>query len=199
MTDQLASIFDRIDASWPFGVLTLRGLSMLTTVDEVTAAQKAGIQTFFQIANEAVNGFEKLVQLNLHVLRDSTQRAINALANGELPGVAAASRGDLSVIERATLYNQQLYGIIANTQAAIVRHASAQYETQIGTVRADFDDVVQRTPAGAEAAVSAMNSAITTANAFYESIWKTVQQAVDMAEGNAKAITRNTGNTPHAA
>ncbi|MBN3755660.1 phasin family protein [Paraburkholderia sp. Tr-20389] len=172
---------------------------MLTTVNEVTAAQKAGVDTFFHIANEAMNGFEKLVQLNVHLWRDSTQRAMNALANGELPGVAAASRGDLSFIERAALYNQQLFGIVANTQAAIVKHASAQYESQIGTVRADLDDAVQRAPAGAEVAVSAMNSAITAANAFYESIWKTAQQAVDMAESNANLVTRSTGNTSHAA
>lgn len=172
---------------------------MLTTVDEVTAAQKAGVQTFFNVTNEAVNGFEKLVQLNLHFLRDSTQRAMNALANGEMPGLAAVSRSDLSSVERIALYNQQLFGIVSGTQAAIVRHATAQYETQIGTVRADLDDAVQRAPAGAEVAVSAMNSAITAANAFYESIWKTVQQAVDMAEGNAYVVTRSTGNTSHAA
>jgi len=64
---------------------------------------------------------------------------------------------------------------------------------------ATLEAAVQRAPAGAEVAVSAMNSAITTANAFYESIWKTVQQAVEMAEGNADAVTRSTGNTPHAA
>ncbi|ACC73042.1 phasin family protein [Paraburkholderia phymatum] len=172
---------------------------MLTSVNEVTAAQKASVDAFFYIANEAMTGFEKLVQLNFQVWRDSTQRAMNALANGELPGVAAASRGDLSVIERATLYQQQLFGIVANTQAAIIKHASAQYETQIGSVRADLDDAVQRAPAGAEAAVSAMNSAITAANAFYESMWKTAQQAVDMAESNASLVTRSARTTSHAA
>src|SRR5262249_23637436 len=150
--------------------------SMFTTIDEVTAAQKAGVQTCFDIANEAMSGFERLVQLNLRVLRDSMQRAMNSLANGELPGVAAATRSDLSYVERAALYNQQVYDIVASTQAAIVKHASAHYEARMGTVRADLNDAVQRAPAGADVAASAMNSAFTAANAFYDSIWKTVQQ-----------------------
>ena len=107
---------------------------MLTTIDELTAAQKAGVQTFFNMTNEAVSGFEKLVQLNLRFLRDNTQRAMNALANGEAPAMAALSRGDVSAIERAALYNRQVFEIFAGTQAAIVRHATAQYEKQISTV-----------------------------------------------------------------
>jgi hypothetical protein len=172
---------------------------MLTTIDEVTAAQKAGVQTYFDIANEAVSGFERLVQLNLRVLRDSTQRAMNSLANGELPGVAAATRSDLSYVERAALYNQQVFDIIASTQAAIVRRAAAQYETRIGMLRAELDEAVQRAPAGADVAASAMNSAFTAANAFYDSVWKTVQQAVETAESNANLVVRNAGNTSRAA
>jgi hypothetical protein len=172
---------------------------MLTTMNEVTAAQKAGVQTFFDIANEAMSGFEKLVQLNLHVVRDNMQRAMNSLANGELPGFAPAIRSDLSSVERAALYNQQLFSIIASTQAAIVKRASAQYETQIGTVRADLNDAVQRAPLGADVAASAMNSAFTAANAFYESVWKTVQQAVQTAESSASLVARNAGSSPHAA
>lgn len=172
---------------------------MFTTIDEVTAAQKAGVQTFFNIANEAVNGVEKLAQLNLRVLQDSVQRAMDTLANGELPGVAAVGRADLSVIERAALYNRQVFDIVAGTQAAIVRHASAQYQRQIGAVQADLDEAVQRAPAGAEVAATAMNSAITAANAFYESIWKTARQAVETAESSLDVVTRNAANISHAA
>ena len=172
---------------------------MLTTIDELTAAQKAGVQTFFNMTNEAVSGFEKLGQLNLRVLREGTQRATNALANGEAPGIAAARRGDLSVIERAALYNRQVFDIITGTQAAIVKHATAQYEKQISTVQAEFGDAVQRAPAGAEVAVTAMNSAITAANAFYESVWKTAQQAVQTAESNVDVMTRSATSGSHAA
>lgn len=172
---------------------------MLTTIDELTAAQKAGVQTFFAMTNEAVSGFEKLVQLNLRVLRDGTQRAMDALANGEAPGIAAASRGDLSVIERAALYNRQVFDIFAGTQAAVVKHATAQYEKQIGTVQAELGDAAQRAPAGAEVAVTAMNSAFTAANAFYESVWKTVQQAVQTAESNVNVMTRSATSGSHAA
>ncbi|ALP65587.1 MULTISPECIES: phasin family protein [Paraburkholderia] len=172
---------------------------MLTTIDELTAAQKAGVQTFFNMTNEAVSGFEKLVQLNLRFLRDNTQRAMNALANGEAPAMAALSRGDVSAIERAALYNRQVFEIFAGTQAAIVRHATAQYEKQISTVQAELGDAAQRAPAGAEVAVTAMNSAITAANTFYESVWKTVQQAVHTAESNVNVMTRSATSGSHAA
>ncbi|MBN3766518.1 phasin family protein [Burkholderia sp. Ac-20365] len=172
---------------------------MLTTIDDITAAQRAGVQTFFNMTNEVVSGIEKLVQLNFGVLRDGTQRAMDALANGELPGAASVRRGDLSVIERTALYNRQVFDIVASTQAAIVRHATAQYEAQVSTVQADLSDAAQRAPAGAEVAVTAMNSAITAANAFYESVWKTVQQAVDTAESNVNVMTRSVANGSHAA
>jgi len=81
----------------------------------------------------------------------------------------------------------------------IVRHATAQYEKQIGTVQAELGDAAQRAPAGAEVAVTAMNSAITAANAFYESVWKTVQQAVQTAESNVNVMTRSATSGSHAA
>lgn len=172
---------------------------MFTSIDEVTAAQKARVQTFFNIANEAVNGFEKLVHLNFQFLRDSTQRSINALANGEMPGASAIKAGDLSIVERTALYNQQVYDIVAGTQAAIVKQATAQYESQIGAVKADLEDATQRVPVGAEVAVTAMNSAFAAANELYESIWNTARQAVQTAESNFNAVTRNTKNISHAA
>jgi hypothetical protein len=172
---------------------------MFMSIDEVTAAQKARVQTFYNIANEAVNGFEKLVQLNFQALRDGTQRAMNALANGEMPGASAFKAGDLSIVERSALYNQQVYDIIAGTQAAIMKHATAQYESQIGAVKADLDDAAQRAPAGAEVAVTAMNTAIAAANEFYESIWKTARQAVETAESNMNVVARSAKNISHAA
>ncbi|WP_109480809.1 phasin family protein [Paraburkholderia sp. C35] len=172
---------------------------MLTTIDELTATQRASVQTFFNITNEAVSGYEKLVQLNMRVMRESMQRAMDTLARGEVPGVAAAHSGDLSVIERAALYNRQVFDIVAGTQAAIVRHATAQYETQIGAVKADLNEAVQRAPVGADVAATAMNSAITAANAFYESVWKTVRQAVETAETNVEVMTRHVSNGSQAA
>jgi hypothetical protein len=172
---------------------------MLTTIDEVTAAQKAGVQTFFNVANEAASGVEKLAHLNLQVLRDNTQCAMNALANGEWPGVGTVRRGDLSAIERVALYNQQMFDIVASMQAAMVRLASAQYESQLDVMRADFDEAAQRAPAGAEVAVTTVGSAITAANAFYESVWKTVRQAVATAESNVNALTQSATDTSHAA
>jgi hypothetical protein len=172
---------------------------MFITIDEATAAQRAGVQTYFNIANEAVNGLEKLVQLNFRVLHENVERSMKALSNGELPVVGAARRRDLSVVERAALYNQQLLDILASTQAAIVKHASAQYESQIGVVKADFDEAAQRAPAGAQAAATAVNSAITAANAFYESIWKTARQAVETAESNLNVVTRGASGVSHAA
>jgi len=172
---------------------------MFTTIDDVTGAHKAGVQTCFNIANEAVSGFENLVALNFRVLHESTQRAMNALANGEMLGVSALGRSDLSFVERAALYNREVYDIFAGTQAAIVRHATAQYQTQIGAVQADLDEAAQRAPAGADVAVTAMNSAITAANAFYESVWKTARQAMETAESNLDVVTRSARSASHPA
>jgi hypothetical protein len=44
-----------------------------------------------------------------------------------------------------------------------------------------------------------MNSAITAANAFYESVWKTAQQAVQTAESNVNVMTRSATSGAHAA
>ncbi|MBP0591956.1 phasin family protein [Paraburkholderia sp. LEh10] len=172
---------------------------MFTTNEEVTGAQKAAVQTCFDVANEAVSGFEKLVRLNLEELHGGMQRAMTALANGELPGASAIGRGDLSAIERVALYNRQALDIIASTQAAIIKRATAQYETRIGAVQANLDEAAQRAPASAEVAVTAMNSAITAANAFYESVWKTARQAIEAAESNLDVVTRHATNTSHAA
>lgn len=163
---------------------------MYFTVDEVTAAQKAAAQMMFGIASEAVNGVEKLSQLNSRTLHDNAERVAKTLGADAMQPLGAPN-GEPSPLERAALYNQQMFDILTRTQSAIVAQISAQYEARVHAVQADIEVAAQRAPAGLEAATSTLNSAISAANAFYESVWKTMRQAANTAGSSLEVVTRS--------
>src|ERR1700738_5209442 len=73
--------------------------SMMTllTLEQITAAQKANLDTLFGLTNKAFEGFEKLVQLNLEVVKstlaeiqDNAQKALSVKEPQELLALQAS-------------------------------------------------------------------------------------------------------------
>ena len=56
------------------------------------------------------------------------------------------------------------------------------------------DTATQNAPAGSEAAVTMMKSAMTAANTAFESVQKAVKQAGEMAESNFNSVSASAVN-----
>lgn len=164
----------------------------LLTPEQIAAAQKAHLETWFGLANKAFEGVEKLVELNLQTIK-STWAESQEIAHRTLSvkdGQALLSlQASLTqpVAEQVLSYGRQLYDIASTTQAEFARVAEAQYDEQSRKAQALVDNVAKNAPAGSEAAVSVLKSAITAANTTYETVQKATKQAVEIAESNFNA------------
>ena len=164
----------------------------LLTPEQFAAAQKANFEALFGLTNKAFEGIEKLVELNLQVVKstiaesqENAQRALSAKDAQEFLSLQASFAQP--VAEKVLSYGRHLYEIASATQAEFARVAEAQYEEQNRRVQALVENVAKNAPAGSETAVAVMKSAITAANTTYETVHKATKQAVEIAESNFNA------------
>jgi phasin family protein len=164
----------------------------LLTPEQFAAAQKANLETLFGLTNKAFEGVEKLVELNLQVVKstlaegqENAQRALSVKDAQELLALQASLSQPIA--EKVLSYGRHLYEIASATQAEFTRVAEAQYEEQNRKVQALVENVAKNAPAGSETAVAVIKSAITAANTTYETVHKATKQAVEIAESNFNA------------
>jgi len=164
----------------------------LLTPEQIAAANKAQFDMLFGLTNKAFEGMEKLLELNLQVVKstlaesqENTQRVLSVKDAQELLALQASLAQP--VAEKALSYGRHLYEIASSTQAEFARVAEAQYEDQNRKVQALVDNVAKNAPAGSETAVAVIKSAITAANTTYETVHKATKQAVEIAESNFNA------------
>ena len=164
----------------------------LLTPEQFAAAQKANLETLFGLTTKAFEGVEKLVELNLQVVKstiaesqENAQRALSVKDAQELLALQASLTQP--VAEKVLSYGRHLYEIASATQAEFACVAEAQYEEQNKKVQALVENVAKNAPAGSETAVAVIKSAITAANTTYETVHKATKQAVEIAESNFNA------------
>jgi len=162
------------------------------TPEQFAAANKAQFDTLFGLTNKAFEGFEKLLELNLQVVKstlaesqENAQRVLSVKDAQEL--LALQANLAQSVAEKALSYGRHLYEIASSTQAEFARVAEAQFEDQNRKTQTLVENVAKNAPAGSETAVSMMKSAIAAANSTYETINKASKEAVEIAESNFNA------------
>ncbi len=161
----------------------------LMTPEQFAAAQKANLEALFGLTNKAFESIEKLVELNLQVVKstlaesqEGAQRALSVKDPQELFSLQATLAQPLT--EKVLSYGRHLYEIASATQAEFTKVTEAQFEEQNRKVQALVENVAKNAPAGSETAVAVMKSAITAANTTYETVHKATKQAVEIAESN---------------
>jgi phasin family protein len=164
----------------------------LLTPEQFAAAQKANLEALFGLTNKAFEGIEKLVELNLQVVKstlaesqETAQRALSVKDPQEMLALQASTAQPMA--EKVLSYGRHVYEIASATQAEFARVAEAQFEEQNRKVQTLVDNISKNAPAGSETAVAVMKSAISAANTTYETVHKATKQAVEIAESNFNA------------
>ncbi|HEV2649872.1 MAG TPA: phasin family protein [Rhizomicrobium sp.] len=162
--------------------------------EQIAAAQKASLDALFGLTSTVFGGCQKLVELNLQASRsaladaqDSAHQVLTARDPAELAALPARLMQPMA--EKIQAYNQQVFAIVAAMQTEFAKVAGAQVEAQQRRAQTLVDQVAQSAPAGSEAAVAALKSAITATSTLYETVQRTTQQAVDVAESNFSIAT----------
>jgi phasin family protein len=161
---------------------------------QITAVQKANLDALFGLTNKAFEGFEKLVQLNVSVVKstlaeiqDHEQKALSVKDPQELLALQASLTQPFA--GKVLSYGRRVYELASSTQTEFAKVAQARCEARSRRVQTLIDDIAKNAPTGSEAAVAVMQSAITAANTAYETVHKATQQAAEFVEGNFNAAS----------
>ncbi|SEA59249.1 TIGR01841 family phasin [Paraburkholderia sartisoli] len=160
--------------------------------EQLAAARKSNVDMFFGVTRTIVEGVEKLAALNMQAARsqladihDAAQKAVSVSEPQQWialkDGLAAPTA------EKVQAWSQQVFDIVAVTQANLVRCAHAEWDAQLRQARALAEDVAKSALAGTGPAAAALNQAITATNALYETLQKSGEHAVEFTRSNLEA------------
>jgi phasin family protein len=166
----------------------------MLTAEQVMAANKANVATFFGLTSKAFEGVEKLAELNLAATRallaetaSQTQSILGAKDAQEMLALQSTLMQPLT--EKAASYSREAYDIATATGTEFGKAVEAQFAQAQQKFMDVVDSTAQNAPAGSEAAVALMKSAVTAASNVLESAQKSAKQAAALAESNFKAAT----------
>jgi phasin family protein len=171
----------------------------MLTVEQVVASHKANIETLFGLTSKAFEGVEKIVELNLTASKAAlsevaghTQSMLSVKDAQELLALQSGLFQPLA--EKTAAYSRHLYDIATSTGAEFTKTAEGQAADAQKKFAGLVDSAAKNAPAGSEAAVAVMKSAVSAANNALESVQKAVKQATEVAEANFNAVAATATN-----
>ncbi|MFL9993209.1 phasin family protein [Paraburkholderia sediminicola] len=161
---------------------------------EHIAAAKANVDAYFGVTGKIFEGVEKLVALNLQVVKATLAEAQENLT--KVPGTTEPQQWftlqagfTAPFAEKSLSYGRQVFDIASTTQAEVTQLTQTYYERYNDRVQVLVEEAAKHSPAGSEAAIAAWKSAIAATTTLVETLQKTGQQAVQAAESNFEAVT----------
>ncbi|NOL49761.1 TIGR01841 family phasin [Pelistega europaea] len=170
---------------------------MTTVPKQLLDQQKAVVNHMVATQNALFNGFEKLVDLNLKVIKatlgdvaETSQQATEAKDPQEVAALVSAFAQPAT--EKAAAYSKDVYDIVSAVSNELLKLS----ETQAAEIQKYFsesiDQLAKNAPTGSESVVSLLKSTLASANNAYDSLNKAAKQAVEVAENNLAAATAAT-------
>jgi phasin family protein len=167
---------------------------MVTTPEQITAANKAALETLQTLSGVLMSSSERLAALNLSTARTAYEESFasaNALLDLKDVQDAVALQTTLSkpALEKVVAYARAFYDIATEGQ----KEVSALFDAKLGelnkAVAVALENAAKSGPAGSDVAVDAVKSAIAAVNASYDSMSKAAKDAMEMAEANMTATS----------
>lgn len=136
----------------------------------LAALGSANVETTFAVANAALAGAARLVDLQLKAAREaveSSMASIRALTTATSPTDVFALQGSLTepVMQKAAALARDAYAVAAQTQTEVVRAIESRFASLRMDMGSAIDEAAKFAPAGSDAAIAAMKSVIQAANA----------------------------------
>jgi len=163
--------------------------------EQLFATQKAAFDSLFGLTLKAFEGFEKLVELNLQVVKstlaESQEGMAKALSAKDPQGFFALQTPPTA--EKLQSYWRHVSEIVTSTQGEFTAASEGHFKQSQHDVQTFVDSLAKNAPAGSEAIVSAWKSAIgtasETASSAYDAAKKAAKQVVEIAESNVSAAS----------
>ncbi len=170
---------------------------MTAIPQQVLDAQKAALEKIVAVQGSMFNGFEKLVDLNLKVMKATMDEAthVSQKAIGVKDAQDALSLSSSVVqpsAEKAMAYGKHVYDIVAQVQSEIAKLSEGQLAETQKRVAEAVEQFSRNAPVGSESAVAMLKSSLAQVNQAYDSMTKAAKQAADVAEKNLSAAASAT-------
>jgi phasin family protein len=174
---------------------------MYQAPEQLIALNKANLEVAARFAGVALQGAERIVDLQLKAAKDAFAESIEgakSLASAKDPQQFASLKDGLTKpgLEKATAYAKSMYDVAAATQAEfgkLVEEQVAEFNRQ---VVAALDKMVKNAPAGSELGIAAVKSAIAAANSAYDNMSKVAKQVTEATQSNFEAVAKQATNGP---
>lgn len=170
---------------------------MFKTPEQFAAANKAAVDSLLTVANTSLASAERLAALNLNTARsflaDSAASVSALLAVKDPQGLMALQAAIAKpALEKTMAYSRSVYEILSQSSTGL----SQIVEGQTAELKKNFSAVVNQSlsnaPAGSEAVVAAVKTAIAAADSAYDTMAKAAKQATATIEANVATATAAT-------
>jgi phasin family protein len=171
---------------------------MTVTPEQLVAAGKAnleaGLATSVSAANTVFGAVERVSALNLSTARSAFDDAIafsKAVAAAKDPkALVALQLGLLNPsAEKGIAYVKALADIGVQTKDELSKLYEAEVAALTGKVNTALEGFFKNAPAGSEAAVSAVKTALANASSAYEGAAKAAKQVAEAAQASLETAT----------
>ncbi|HJW27591.1 MAG TPA: phasin family protein [Rhodocyclaceae bacterium] len=171
---------------------------MIKPNEQFTAANTAAIESLLTIANATLANAERLAALNLNITRAffaDAAASVGALAAAKDPREFFALQSALAkpAVEKAVAYSQTIYEILSDSANGLAQHVEGHSAELKKSFSAAIEQSLTHAPAGSEAVVAAVKTALAQADSAYSTMAQSSKQAKAMIEttvasANAAAI-----------
>ncbi len=157
--------------------------------NQITEAQTANLDALVGLANNAFEGFEKLLDLNIQTVKtalvetqEGAQKALSVKDTQELIAVETDLLRPMP--DKALSYQRNLYKIASDTQAALDKVAEAQYEAN----KHEMTNFVKgAAPWDSGTADAVLQAVIGATDLLFESMRNAAKQMTQAAESSLQA------------
>lgn len=168
---------------------------MYPAQEQFAALNKANFEAATRFANVALGGAERLFEIQLktakEALADSVESVKTLSTVKDLQQFAEVKDSVAQpVFEKATEYVKGVYEIASETQAEFSKLIEEQFAGFNKQFVVALDKLAESAPAGSEAGISALKTAIATGNAAYENLSKAAKQFSDTAKSNLESAAK---------
>jgi phasin family protein len=156
---------------------------------------KSGFDFVVFFANTAFESIERLTVLNLTAARSGFE-AYAANLNALLGTKDIQSFVDLQksiaapTLEKSMEYSRNVIAIATDTKEKIAKEVEVQVADTNAKVSVLVEKALESAPAGSEAAVAVVKTAMKSANEAFDSLNKVAKQAAEVAEASVSAATQ---------
>jgi phasin family protein len=168
---------------------------MYPAQEQFAALNKANLEAATRFANVALGGAERLLEIQLktakEVLADSVEGVKTFATVKDLQQFAEVKDSvGQPAFEKAAEYIKSIYDVASETQAEfgkLIEQQVAGFNKQFVVA---LDKFAETAPAGSEAGISALKTAIATGNAAYENLSKVAKQYNETAKTNLETVAK---------